>query len=73
MTMPTLSVLTGRSRLNALGTSGTGAFRSSASEIGSINLGSSAHYELKFKGPEGIVVDIGHWVGTAPIEEPARA
>ena len=44
-----------------------------ASEIGSINLGSSAHYELKFKGPEGIVVDIGHWVGTAPIEEPARA
>ena|SRR5919202_4960267 len=44
-----------------------------AREIGSINLGSSVHYELKFKGPEGIVVDIGHWVGTAPIEEPSRA
>ena len=29
----------------------------------------SAHYEQKFVGPEGIVVDIGHWVGTAPISE----
>ena len=46
---------------------------SGAREIGSINLGSSAHYELKFQGPEGIVVDIGHWVGTAPIEEPTTA
>jgi catechol 2,3-dioxygenase-like lactoylglutathione lyase family enzyme len=44
-----------------------------AREIGAINLGSSVHYELKFKGPEGIVVDIGHWVGAAPIEEPTRA
>ena len=30
-----------------------------------------AHYELKFHGPEGIIVDVGHWVGTAPIEEAA--
>jgi hypothetical protein len=27
----------------------------------------TAHYEIKFVGPEGIVVDIGHWAGTAPI------
>ena len=30
---------------------------------------SSAHYELKFEGPEGIVVDLGHWAGTAPISD----
>jgi hypothetical protein len=23
---------------------------------------------MKFQGPEGIVVDLGHWVGTAPID-----
>jgi hypothetical protein len=39
-----------------------------AKKIGTLELGSSAHYEVKFKGPEGIVVDLGHWVGTAPIE-----
>ena len=38
-------------------------------KVGSIDLGSSAHYEVKFKGPEGIVIDLGHWVGAAPIEE----
>jgi catechol 2,3-dioxygenase-like lactoylglutathione lyase family enzyme len=31
----------------------------------------SAHYEVKFTGPEGIVVDIGHWAGTAPINSEA--
>ena len=40
-----------------------------AIKLGSLPLGSSAHYELKFRGPEGIVVDLGNWVGTAPIEE----
>jgi hypothetical protein len=34
---------------------------------------SSAHYELKFEGPEGIVVDLGHWAGTAPISEETPA
>jgi len=24
---------------------------------------------VKYKGPEGIVVDLGHWIGTAPIEK----
>lgn len=38
-----------------------------AKKIATIELGSAAHYEVKYKGPEGIVVDIGHWVGTAPI------
>jgi hypothetical protein len=43
-----------------------------AHELNTINAG-SAHYEVKFGGPEGIVVDIGHWAGTAPLpeEEPA--
>jgi hypothetical protein len=35
----------------------------------------SAHFEVKFGGPEGIVVDLGHWAGTAPLpeREPASA
>ncbi len=43
-----------------------------ATKIGTLELGSSAHYEVKFKGPEGIVVDLGHWVGAAPIEQEKR-
>jgi catechol 2,3-dioxygenase-like lactoylglutathione lyase family enzyme len=39
-----------------------------AKKIGAITLGSSAHYELKYQGPEGIVIDLGHWIGTAPID-----
>ena len=42
-----------------------------AKKIATLELGGSAHYEVKFKGPEGIVVDLGHWLGTAPIEEKA--
>ena len=41
-------------------------------EMNTINLG-SAHYEVKFAGPEGIVVDLGHWVGTAPLPEAEAA
>jgi hypothetical protein len=40
-----------------------------ARKIATLELGSAAHYEVKFKGPEGIVVDLGHWIGTAPIEK----
>ena len=40
-----------------------------AKKIATIELGSPAHYEAKYKGPEGIVVDIGKWVGTAPVKE----
>ena len=45
-----------------------------ATETNAIPLG-EVFYELKFHGPEGIIVDVGHWVGTAPIseEEPAKA
>lgn len=43
-----------------------------AQQIGRIGDVAGAYYELKFKGPEGIVVDIGHWIGAAPIEEEAR-
>jgi len=42
---------------------------SGAEKIGTIQLGSAAHYEVKYKGPEGIVIDLGHWVGAAPIEQ----
>ncbi len=44
-----------------------------ARKIGTIELGSAAHYEVKYQGPEGIVIDLGHWVGTAPIDDKARA
>jgi len=43
-----------------------------ARELNTINSG-SAHYEVKFAGPEGIVVDVGHWAGTAPLPEKAAA
>jgi catechol 2,3-dioxygenase-like lactoylglutathione lyase family enzyme len=39
-----------------------------AKKIATIELGSPAHYEAKYKGPEGIVVDIGKWIGTAPLK-----
>ena len=39
-----------------------------AKKIATIELGSAAHYEAKYQGPEGIVVDIGKWIGTAPVK-----
>jgi catechol 2,3-dioxygenase-like lactoylglutathione lyase family enzyme len=39
-------------------------------ESNAVNLG-GAFYEKKFVGPEGIIVDVGHWVATAPIDEAA--
>jgi len=39
-----------------------------AKKAGAINLG-TAYYEDKFVGPEGIIVDVGHWVGTAPVDK----
>jgi catechol 2,3-dioxygenase-like lactoylglutathione lyase family enzyme len=32
-----------------------------------------AHYEVKYQGPDGIIVDLGHWAGTAPIDETEAA
>jgi catechol 2,3-dioxygenase-like lactoylglutathione lyase family enzyme len=39
-----------------------------ATPITRLDLG-SVNYEVKFRGPEGIVVDLGHWAGTEPIAE----
>jgi catechol 2,3-dioxygenase-like lactoylglutathione lyase family enzyme len=39
-----------------------------ATKAGAVNLG-TAYYEDKFKGPEGIIIDVGHWQGAAPIGE----
>jgi catechol 2,3-dioxygenase-like lactoylglutathione lyase family enzyme len=39
-----------------------------AEKAGAVNLG-TAYYEVKDKGPEGIIVDVGHWQGAAPVEK----
>jgi catechol 2,3-dioxygenase-like lactoylglutathione lyase family enzyme len=31
--------------------------------------GTTAHYEIKYRGPEGIGIDLGRWVGAAPLEK----
>jgi catechol 2,3-dioxygenase-like lactoylglutathione lyase family enzyme len=49
-----------RSRLLAAG----------ATELKPVGLG-DVYYEAKFKSPDGLVVDVGHWAGTSPI--PAEA
>ena len=28
----------------------------------------TANFEVKFEGPDGIIVDLGHWVGSTPLE-----
>ena len=44
-----------------------GLLAAGGKELNTVPLG-PAHYEVKFEGPEGIVVDLGHWQGTAPID-----
>lgn len=39
-----------------------------AAKAGAVNLG-TAYYEDKYKGPEGIIIDVGHWQGAAPVKE----
>jgi catechol 2,3-dioxygenase-like lactoylglutathione lyase family enzyme len=41
-----------------------------ATELNPVGLG-DVFYEAKFRSPEGLVVDVGHWAGTSPIPEPA--
>ena len=45
-----------------------------AQELNPIGLG-DVYYEAKFKSPEGLVIDVGHWAGTSPIsrDQPALA
>jgi catechol 2,3-dioxygenase-like lactoylglutathione lyase family enzyme len=40
-----------------------------ATELNPVGLG-DVYYEAKFKSPEGLVVDVGHWAGTSPIPDP---
>ena len=39
-----------------------------ATKAGAVNLG-TAYYEDKFNGPEGIIIDVGHWQGAAPLDK----
>jgi catechol 2,3-dioxygenase-like lactoylglutathione lyase family enzyme len=41
-----------------------------AVELNPIGLG-DVYYEAKFKSPDGLVVDVGHWAGTSPIPSEA--
>ena len=45
-----------------------------ATELNPVALG-GVYYESKFRIPEGLVVDVGHWCGTSPLPaaEPAAA
>jgi catechol 2,3-dioxygenase-like lactoylglutathione lyase family enzyme len=42
-----------------------------AEELNPIGLG-DVYYESKFRSPEGLVIDVGHWAGTSPIPEKAE-
>ncbi len=37
-----------------------------AVELNPVGLG-DVYYEAKFKSPEGLVIDVGHWAGTSPV------
>jgi catechol 2,3-dioxygenase-like lactoylglutathione lyase family enzyme len=43
-----------------------------ATELNPIGLG-DVYYEAKFKSPDGLVIDVGHWAGTSPIPRAAPA
>jgi len=42
------------------------AMAAGAKEKNTIRLG-PVHYEMKFEGPEGMIVDVGEWAGTEPV------
>jgi catechol 2,3-dioxygenase-like lactoylglutathione lyase family enzyme len=41
-----------------------------ASELNPVRLG-DVYYESKFKSPQGLVIDVGHWAGASPVDRPA--
>jgi catechol 2,3-dioxygenase-like lactoylglutathione lyase family enzyme len=43
-----------------------------ATELNPVGLG-DVFYEAKFRSPEGLVVDVGHWAGTSPIPQQEAA
>jgi catechol 2,3-dioxygenase-like lactoylglutathione lyase family enzyme len=45
---------------------------SGATELNPIRLG-DVYYEAKFKSPQGLVIDVGHWAGASPVGEESAA
>ena len=43
-----------------------------ATELNPVGLG-DVYYEAKFRSPEGLVIDVGHWAGTSAIPQAAAA
>jgi catechol 2,3-dioxygenase-like lactoylglutathione lyase family enzyme len=43
-----------------------------ATELNPVGLG-DVYYEAKFKSPEGLVLDVGHWAGASPIDASQRS
>jgi catechol 2,3-dioxygenase-like lactoylglutathione lyase family enzyme len=43
-----------------------------ASELNPVRMG-DVYYESKFKSPQGLVIDVGHWAGATPVGEPNAA
>jgi catechol 2,3-dioxygenase-like lactoylglutathione lyase family enzyme len=43
-----------------------------ATELNPVGLG-DVYYEAKFKTTEGLIIDVGHWAGTSPIDSAANA
>jgi len=43
-----------------------------ATEMAPVRLG-DVYYESKFRSPEGLILDVGHWRGARPVGEPATA
>ncbi|HLY67826.1 MAG TPA: VOC family protein [Chloroflexota bacterium] len=41
-----------------------------ASELNPVQLG-DAYYESKYMSPDGLVIDVGHWRGTSPVDKSA--
>ncbi len=37
-----------------------------ATELNPVGLG-DVYYEAKFRSPEGLIIDVGHWAGTSPL------
>jgi catechol 2,3-dioxygenase-like lactoylglutathione lyase family enzyme len=43
-----------------------------ASELNPVRLG-DVYYESKYRSPQGLVIDVGHWAGASPVGEQAPA
>ena len=41
-----------------------------AAELNPVRLG-DVYYESKFKSPQGLVIDVGHWAGASPVPQSA--